>query len=274
MAVVISSDFVLSEHPDIPLSHPRILYDDVWRDGDITPSTEEEGAEGENVSDGLTWDYWRATELPANIEVQLSASAVVDYVLIASHTLGTDECSVQAQYHDGAGWVDMFDEYAPGTDKVVAFLFEEVTASRFRLLVNSGNSPGTPPSIGIIMMGQALAVERGVTLNHKPITMQRRSEVRPNISEGGKTLGRSVQRQGVETQIAFDHLDADWFRTYFDPFIESARVHPFGWVWHPVSYPAEVAFLWTPGDQPDIHPEQAGLPNTLSVSFDVEGIVE
>lgn len=275
MAVVISSEFVLNEaEAAIPLSHPRILYDDIWRTGTISASTEEEGFEAVNVADSLTWDYWRPTALPATLDVQLSAAADVDYALIASHTLGSTGSTVSAQYHDGADWVELFPEYSPGVDKVLAFLFDSVTASRFRFTLDGANSPQDAPSIGIVMMGVALAMQRGVTLNHHPITMQRRTVARPQLSEGGQLLGRSIVRQGVMGNIAFQQLEADWLRAKFDPFVESARVYPFGWVWHPVTYPAEVALLWTPAGKEDIHPEHAGLPDRMNVAFDVDGIVE
>lgn len=283
MAVVISSEFVLNEaDAAIPLSYPRILYHDVWGGagtesgvgGTISASSEESGYEGEHVADYFTWDYWRPTSLPATVEVQLDAAADVNYALIAGHTLGSTGNSVTPQYHDGSGWVDLADEFSPGTDHVLAFLFESVTASRFRFLVDGSNSPDDMPSIAVAMMGTALAMQRGVTLNHRPVTMSRKTKARPQISETGQTLGRSIEREGVATEIAFENIEADWLRANFDPFIESARVYPFGWVWHPVSYPSEVAFLWTPSGKEDIVPEHAGLQDRMNVAFEVEGIVE
>lgn len=274
MSVVISSELVLGPAPAIPLSYPRILYDDVWRDGTISASSEEEGYAAENVADGLTWDHWRPIDLPAWIEVQLSAGEEVDYALLAAHTIGTAAATVKPQYHNGSAWVDLASEVSPGTDKVLAFLFSAVTASRFRFYFGGQNSPSELPSIGIAMMGKALAMQRGVTLNHAPITLSRRTNVRPNVSEGGQTLGRSILRAGVSTQISFAHLERDWLRDEFEPFIESARVHPFGWVWAPVDYPAEVAFIWTPAGRPDITPVHTGQQEYMSVTFDVEGIVE
>ena len=272
MAVVISSELVLNEaEAAIPLSYPRILYDDVWRAGTVTASTEAAGFEAANVADGLTWDYWRPTALPATIEVECAAAADVDYALLAAHTLGSGECTVQGQYHDGSDWVDLFEAYAPGTDRVLAFLFTQATASRFRFVIDGGE---TMPSIGIAMMGKALAMQRGVTLNHRPVTLSRRTVARPQISEGGQLLGRSIAREGVQTEIEFTNLEAGWLRAYFEPFIESARVHPFGWVWHPIGYPAEVALLWTPSGHEDIRPEHSGLPDRMDVAFEVEGIIQ
>lgn len=274
MAVVISSEFVLSEaDAEIPLSYPRILYDDIFRDGTITASSEQTDFEAENVSDGLTWDYWKPDDLPAWIEVQTDAAEEVDYALLV-HTLGSSGTTVKAQYHNGSAWVDLTQEVSPGTDRVLAFLFGEVTASRFRFYFSGENSPAELPAVKVAMMGKALAMQRGVTLNHAPITLSRRTVARPQISEGGKLLGRSILREGVATTIAFEHLEADWLRENFEPFIESARVYPFGWVWHPVSYSAEVAYVWTPAGSEDIRPEHAGNPDRMNVTFEVEGVIE
>jgi len=276
VAVVISSELVLNEaDAEIPLSYPRILWDDIFRASasTITASTEDADFPAANVADGLTFDFWKPTALPAWIEVNANTAVNVDYALLV-HTLGSNECSVLFQYHDGSGWVDLIDEYAPGTDRVLAFLFDEVTASRFRFYVDGDNSPQQMPAFKIAMAGKALAMQRGVTLNHRPITLSRKTVARPQVSEAGALLGRSIRREGVMTEIAFESIEADWLRDKFEPFIESARVYPFGWVWHPSGYPAEVALVWTPSGKEDIRPEHAGLPDRMNVAFDVEGIIE
>ena len=127
------------------------------------------------------------------------------------------------------------------------------------------------PSIGVAMLGKALAVERKLFRQHVPITFGRRTIIRPQTAEGGQWLGRSIQRDGVATGIAFQNLTSAWVREYFDPFIVSARTYPFGWAWRPEDYPAEVAYVWTVGD---ISPVNSGPRDFMSVNFKVEGIVD
>lgn len=273
MAVVISSSLVLGEIGTVPLSHPRILYDNIYRRGTISAGTEETGFAAENVGDDLTWDYWRPTTLPDRIEVQLDEGEEVNCAAIV-HNLGTVSNTVKFQYHNGSDWVDLTDEISPGTDHVLMFIFDTVIASRFGFYLTGETSPAEMPSIAIAAAGKALAMERGVTLNHRPITMQRRTVLQNNMSEGGQRLGASIKREGVATQIAFKNIDHDWYRENFDPFAESARVYPFFWAWSPVDYPAEVAFLWLPPGNEDIRPEYADLPDRFDVAFEVEGIVE
>jgi hypothetical protein len=273
MALVISSEFVLAPAvAEPPLSYPRILYDDVWFGSTITATTEDTDAAAANVADGLTWDYWRPTELPASVTATLSVADTVNYALIAAHDFGTNEVAVDLEYYDGS-W-HTITSFLPGTDRVLAVFFDDVIGTAFRLSLSGENSPEQIPSVGIVMMGQALVMERGLILDHRPITYARRTVVRPQISDGGKLLGRSIQRHGVATKLDFQHLTAAWIRNNFEPFILHARTRPFGWVWQPEAYPAEVALLWTPSGSEDIHPEYKGLPTRMNVSFNVEGIVE
>lgn len=269
MSIIVSPGVVLGFSPT-SLSLPRLLYDDVFMDGTITATTEDTDAEALNVADGLTWDYWRPTALPARIEVQLTEVREVDYMMVAAHDLGTNEVSVRPQYHDGSGWVDAAAEYRPGSDDVMAMLFERVESTRFAVYLDGETSPEALPSLGVVMMGRALVVQRGQPLSHRPARWSKQTEVRPLVSEGGLYLGRSIRREGVSLNVRFQHLEADWVRRNLDPFIDHARTRPFGWLWHPQDYPPEAALLWT--EEGDIQPEHAGLPNRVNVSFKARGV--
>jgi hypothetical protein len=273
MTVFVSSSVVTSPTAvQPPLSFPRILYDDVWDDATITASTEDTDAEAANVADGLTWDYWRPTALPATLTATLDDPAQVDYALFAAHDFGTMEVTLTLEYYDGS-WHSIA-EIMPGTDRVFALLFSTVTGTAFRLTVSGDDSPEQIPSLGVLMMGQSLVMERGQILKNNPITYSRRTIVRPQVSEGGKLLGRSIRRQGVGTDLEFQYLTATWVRTYFEPFILHARTKPWGWIWQPEAYPTEVALLWTPSGKEDIQPKYNGLQTRMDVKFSVEGIIE
>lgn len=269
MTTIVGPGVVLVSDKDTDLALPRLLYDDVFSDGTVSATSEDTDAEAENAADGLTWDYWRPTSLPARLEVTLTEVREVDYLMLAAHDLGTNEVSVKPQYYDG-GWVDIPAEYMPGTDNVLAMLFETVESTRFAIYLDSETSPEQLPSISVAMMGRALVVPRGQPLNHRPARWSRRTEVRPVVSEGGLFLGRSIRRDGVEFNIRFQHLDADWVRSDMQEFIDHARTKAFGWLWHPQDYPAELAYVWTRDG--DIRPEHAGLPNRVNVSFGVYGV--
>lgn len=276
MPVVISSEVVLGAAPAIPLTHPRILWDTIGRRSGIviTPSTEAAGFEGVNAVDERTFSFWRPTALPATLEFQITAAEECDYAMIAAHTLGTSQSIVSFESYDGASWQAWSAQVSPGSDKVLAFMNARVTANRFRLKVDSNAVSPAMPSVGVVYIGKALAMERGTPLNYAPITMRRKTEARPQLADKGALLGRSIQRQGVVGEIAFNYLTASFVRASFDPFIEAARTHPFGWVWAPIDFPAEVAYLWTPSGSEDIRPDYANLQDRMNVKFNVTGIVQ
>lgn len=268
--LLVEGTYVLAE----PLSHPRILFDDVWRrDGAVyTASTELDGFEAANAADGLTWDFWRPTAMPANVEVQLLASEPVDSAMLAGHNLGTNDCSAKPQYWNGSSWVDLAAAQSPTTDHILAWLFGSVTASRFRFLFENANSPALTPSIGVAMMGTALALPHGPTLDDAPITLQTRTVVRPNISEGGQFLGRSIRREGIASTIKFEHFETTFIRSTMLDFFEAARTAPFGWMSNPDESPEDVALLWTPAGS-EITPVHSGYPHLMNIEMAVEGIL-
>lgn len=272
MTVVVSPGFVLGPEQVTDLSLPRILYDDVFPDGTISATTSDTNAQAANVADGLTWDFWRPTALPARLEVTLDEVREVDYCLVAAHDLSTSGASVRAQYHDGTTWQDAFDEQLLGSDDVTVFLFDKVQSTRFAVYVDSTDASSVSPSIGVVKMGEALVVPRGLPLNSRPARFSRKTDVRPQLSEGGLLLGRSIRREGVKFDIKFQYLDATWVRNYLDPFMEYARTGSFGWLWHPRDYPAEVALCWTASGSEDIRPEYANLQDRMNVTISVEGI--
>lgn len=274
MPLVISNGMVLGEPESasaLALDHPRIMYEDLVRDATITPTSEQAGFEAVNVADYLTWDFWKPVTLPASIIIETEEATEIDYALIAAHTLGTCKASVGVDYWNGSAYVELFST-APGTDKVVVSLFSAVSSNRFRLRLIAGTDPLETlpiPAIGVVMLGKALAVERKLFRGHKPITMSRRTIIRPQSSEGGQWLGRSIQRDGLATDISFQNITGAWMRAKFDPFIISARQYPFGWAWRPADYPAEVAYCWSLAD---IVPVNTGPRDLMSVSLKVEAI--
>lgn len=269
MAVIISNDLRLTDEFQALLDHPRILWDDVLRQGTLAASTETAGSEAQNVVDGLTWDHWMPTELPATLEVELDEAVEVDCALIAGHDLGDFGATAQWEYNDGSDWVAMTDGVLPGDNRVTMWLFEAVTSNRFRLYID-GPADATP-SIAIAMLGPALVMERKLWRGHVPITLAKQTTVLTGMSEGGQTLGRSVLREGVEFPISFDNLSQQWIRDEFLPFMDSAVVWPFGWAWRPETFPDECGLVWLP--ETNIKPINTGPADLMSVSFSVRGIV-
>lgn len=270
MPTVISSSLVLGSSgagASVPLTHPRILWDDWCRRGTVTASTEAAGYPVENATDYLTYDWWRPSAVPAWIEVEIPLLEPIDACLIAAHTIGSSGCSVKVQIWDGSAWTDASAETLPANDRVIFFLFDEVYATRARIYIQGG----TVPDIGVVMFGKALATQRALYQGHSPINLSRRTTIRPNTSDSGQWLGRSIRRAGVATSITINNQRAGWIRDHFSPFIEAARTYPFGWAWRPQRWPEEVALVWV---NDDIVPQNSGPIDMMTVTMDVEGHIE
>jgi hypothetical protein len=144
------------------------------------------------------------------------------------------------------------------------FLFEPIVARYWRIsLIGS-----VVPSIGVVYMGVTLDMERPCFSGVNPINLSRRTIVRPNRSENGLWLGRSITRQGSQTSVTYNNLNYSWYLNNFDPFVDLARRFPFFFAWRPEGYPDSIGYVWTSSD---ITPSTQGVRDLVSVSMTLEG---
>jgi hypothetical protein len=265
--IVISGSLVLGGSEGLPLSHARIGWDNLLR-GDVvmTASTAQQGAGVANIADPQTYNFWQPTALPANAEFLFPEAKEVNYCGIAAHNLTDSGCSIALEYHNGSDWIRI-NEGLPKDNRVIMFLFDTIFSNRWRIVVDGGTSP----SIGVVYLGKALEMQRRIYQGHTPIVLSEETVIRPQRSEGGRFLGRSVIRQGVSTSVDFTNLKADWIRSDFDPFRKSAVNFPFFWAWRPDKFPNEVAYVWV---NEDIVPTNSGPADLMSVSFNATGIIK
>ncbi len=271
MVLVVSGNLALGTSTTaLPLTHPRIGYENLARSESctITTSTADTDQEGSSVVNGLTWDFWKPTVIPATITFTFSEAQAIDYCGIAAHTLSECGCAIELEYYDGVNWISLGDVQPQSTNKVIMFLFDEVSSNLWRLNITGGTDI---PALGVVYLGKALEVQRRIYGGHTPITLSKKTTMKPNRSEGGQWLGRSITREGAGTSIEFKNLTADWVRSEFYPFMESARLYPFFWAWRPADFPNEIAYCWITGD---IAPSNTGTANLMSVSFSVDAIIE
>lgn len=150
-------------------------------------------------------------------------------------------------------------------DRPIMVLVEEHTSHRFRVRV-AGQST---PVIGVIRMGKALEMERPIYGGHTPLNLSRTTVIRPNISERGQFLGRSIIRSGASGSWSWKNLTAAWVRRYLDPFLEAIRTTPFFILWRPSSFPGEAGYCWTTADHA---PTNMGSKDRMSITIDAEGL--
>lgn len=268
MAVVISDSLVLSPPPGgFPLKHAHIGYRSIAAADNVIASNESAGFPGSAAANVLTYDYWLPSSLPATWTIDYGEAVDVDYVGIAAHSFADEPTTVTVEYStDGSTWTEIAStSAADGTP--VMLIFEKTFARYWRVIFDGS----TPPQIGVIYVGELLAMSRPFYGGHSPITLSRQTVSVPSSSDSGQFLGVSIVRTGVKTAYKWDHLKAAWYRTYFDPFVKAIRGGrlPFFIAWNPDQFPKEVGFLWVPDD---IQPSNMGVIDYMEVSFTGMGI--
>ena len=252
--VFYESDFA----PTVPLSHARIGYDN--RVTTATADSTLNGFPASSVANPLTYEFWR----PAGTSGVLTAlfnAGPVDYVGIASHTL--KDALVRVEALVGGVWT-FINLVQPNSNDPLIFLFNEVQAAGVRITVTGSNL-----SIGVLYAGKALAMQRMVWGGINPINLTRRTTIRPNVSESGQWLGRSIIREGSETSVTWRNLTYDWYKAEFDPFVAAARTRPFFFAMRPDKYPEISGYVWT---AEDITPSISGTRNYMDVTVGMEGL--
>ena len=268
MGIVISDSISINGNPSVPpfpLNHPRIGYKSIATTSNVTASTAAAGFPASGAVNSLTYESWRPETLPATWTVDAGASVDSDYVGIGNHSFAIDRCSIQVQYStDDITWVT-FKELSPGTGDALMFVSESTITARYWRINITGT---TPPTVGVIYIGEALAMQRGIYGGHAPITLSRTSKTIGNISDGGNILGVTKIRTGNQSSYEFKNLSAQWYRYYFDPFAKLMTTRGFFVAWNPREFPFEVGYGIS---KSEVSPTNTGQRDLMEVSFQLEG---
>lgn len=265
MSVIISSAITTST-PDaaVPLSHARILWKNLITSSTLSGTAGQTDFPLSAIINPATYERYKPASMPAQIDFNITPGVAVNAVGIAAHNLATLGCSIKIEYSTGGAYTTIDEFTVGGDDTPILSIFDTVEASQFRITIT-----GTTPTIGVVYIGEALEMQRGIYGGHSPITLSRKTAVRPNVSETGQWLGARQERKGFAGSYAWQHLKAAWYRENFDPFAaNNPRVNPFFIAWKPDIYPNEVGYCIA---QNDIEPSNMGKKDFMSVSMDVEG---
>jgi hypothetical protein len=250
-----------------PLNHARILWTP------ITGTVTADGANGSFAANDFTFQRWACGTLPADWLLAAAANVQVDTVIIAAHNLGSTGSTVIIKTAATAGGgLTTRATITPTDDGVIA------------VMLNSGGAPYTirdfaievtgasaAVQIGIIRAGVALQMQRPVYGGVNPIGLTRAVETRHSLSETGQWLGRTIQRQARRTTMAWQHLEASWYRANFQAFSEALPQTPFALIQNPLRMPESVAWCWT--DQAPV-PENMGIRDLMSVQIEMTGLLD
>ncbi len=265
MAVVIQSAF----SPSRPLTHARIGHATITRTGTLSASGEQVGFDADSALNSLTYEFWKPDALPATWRIDAGSAVSVDYIGIAAHTFFTEGASVKPQWSDNdSAWNDItgISTHTPTDDGPILFLFASESHRYWRIEVTGT----TIPSIGVVFIGVVLAMLRPIYGGHSPLDLSRTTVIRPQTSERGQFLGRSIVRSGFHADYSWANLTPAFYRSEFELFVADALQFPFFLAWRPVTFIESVGYVWT---GQDITPTNMGTGKGLmQVSISVSGL--
>lgn len=157
----------------------------------------------------------------------------------------------------------------PASDGPLIYQFLPSVTSRVRIRLLAGDEV---PRIAVLYVGKLLVLERSVRIDtpHTPINMGRKSDISTGRSENGKFLGRTVLGQWNESQADFAFFTSEWYRTYFQPFVDATDEIPFFFAWSPQDHPEDTGYVWMTEDPRD---EINTVVDRPAISIKYQGIV-
>ena len=179
---------------------------------------------------------------------QLSASASIDYVAIGAHNIATQDggTSVLIQYATSiGGTLKDIDSITPLDNGSIMLTFDALTVAEIAITTNATTSG---LELGVVYAGIALQMEQPIYGDVTPIDLSSKTEYQSVMSDSGQFLGRNVIRKGTEGSYTWRHLNDEWIRSTFKPFIESAKTLPFFFKWRPDLYDTATVFCHTTAD--------------------------
>ena len=232
---------------------------------------------------GFTYDFWRSATSSAVLTLDTGSTNEIDYIGLAKHNLEGRELILSVSTN-GIDYIEHLIFSLTSNDAAMV-IFPEVSARYIRLEIGGAadstieadfttqeyffdDSAAYAAQVAVINIGKSLEMQRMIFGGHSPAKLSTNAELRPNTSEGGAWLGRSVIRSGVMTEYSYSNLTGAWYRSKFDPFAKFAITNPFFIAWRPLGYASECQYAWT---EKPISPNNTGPNDWLGVSFNVVG---
>lgn len=257
----------LPSGPPFPTSHARICYDNLLTQAGASATATDDNAGATKVLIPNTFERWRPGSGVESITIELGQNEDVDYIAIGAHNLGTKGVDVEILTSDttGGGFTSRL-SVSPTDDRPILLLLDpEIDVRRIKVEITNG----TDREIGVISAGIALQMERPLYGGHSPVNLSSRTDYQNSVSDTGQWLGRTITRDGLQTNYQWNNLSDDWYREYFEPFVQAAKSLPFFIAWRPDLYPDEVAYCWTTSD---IKPtNRGGGTKLMNVGISVRG---
>lgn len=212
-----------------------------------------------------TFERWTSASGTMESTFQLSSITSADFVAIGAHNLGSAGSTIVVSTAPTvAGTFTVVDSLTPKNNNAIMLVFDARTVADVKITITGG----TDREVGFVSAGKALVMPRPIYGQHNPTILRASTEFQQNKSETGQWLGRNVIRKGLVGDFAWKHLEPEFIRAEFMPFVEVAKTTPFFISWRPLDYPLDVIFCHT---DDDILPENMGGGiRLMSVQFKVK----
>ena len=242
-----------------PLNYARIGYNNILFGASFSATSDNNGSA--RIANPATYDRWRPI-LDPSVATLIATTFSCDYVGIEEHNLGTVGANLKVEVSNGGGTTIVYDAI-PLNDNALFIRFTAADLSTLIITVSGVINA----EIGVAYMGLELEMMRPVYGGHTPIVLSANDKMTPQMSDGGQFLGKQIVRQGYSTSTAFKHLEGDWYREKFQPFVVHAKTLPYFWAWNLAEHPNDVVYGWT---NENIKPTLMGIRNWQEVTFEIE----
>lgn len=258
--IVISNSLVLTEEEEENENLPWIAYENIVTSTNISTDSAHSNYPAVHLANPNTNLFWRSENGNEQFITITVGARDIDYIAIARHNLGSEGISItiEGDTGDSPSWEALVQETLLGNDEPAIFRFNPTVLDGVRLRLIP-QSPTAIPQVSVVYAGTLLVMQQGVQADYVPIPYARIAEDVNGRSERGNFLGRIRTGSYLESTASFANLTPAWFRTYCEPFLESAADLPFFFAWLPDTYPDEVGYCW--------------LNNSPQASHDLDGYV-
>lgn len=237
MDVISAKPDPLANWDSLPLSHARILYENKLMTSNVT--------DAEKALVPNTYERWTDASGTMEARFQPGSSVKANAIGIAAHNLGSAGSTIIVSTAPTvSGTFTERGAITPTTNEPILFLFDTVDDVEDVKITITG---GVDREVGVVYSGEVLTMYQPIYGGHNPIDLMLDTDYRNTRSESGQFLGRDIIRRGTRASYKWKHLDPDWVRDRFKPFIESALTKPFFIKWRPDLYET-TAFGFTEKD--------------------------
>ena len=225
------------------LNEASALFRNVLAEGTFTWSSQSADGFAANALGPQTYDFWTPASLPASLYSNHAAPVECDACAIIGHTLGSNGCTVDVLWWDGAAYV-VAHSVTPTDNRDMMLIFGGVASAAWQVRITGV----TVPSVSVVMLGPRFIIPDGVAADYVPLNLALDIDLAPSITVKGQYVGTFVKRTGGATSISLAQQRREWIEGDARPFIAHYNDGaPFVWSSCPDMLPDDMAYCWRSG---------------------------